>query len=94
MHVAWALGLNSNKKDSKAFTAGSTTTYSTALLEKVFLHSSLGPPLMADPLTILKNPSTAGVLLPALSGGESLRKLCVMHGLLSRAAGKLGQISP
>ena len=41
MHVAWALGLNSNKKDSKAFTAGSTTTYSTALLEKVFLHRNI-----------------------------------------------------
>ena len=24
------------------------------LLEKVFLHSSLGPPLRADPLTLLK----------------------------------------
>ena len=41
MHVAWALGLNSNKKDSKAFTAGSTTTYSTALLEKVFLQGNM-----------------------------------------------------
>ena len=92
MKISCCMGLGPEQQHNECLTASTATTYSSALLEKVFLHSSLGPPLRADPPTALKNPSTAGLLLPALSGGESLRKLCVVHSLLSRVAGKLGQI--
>ena len=91
MRISCCMGLGPEQQHNKCLTASTATTYSSALLEKVFLHSSLGPPLRADPL---KNPSTAGLLLPALSGGERPHKLCVVHSLFSRTAGKLGQIGP
>ena len=49
---SWALGLNMHRK--RDMTASYYYLLHMTLLEKVFLHSSLGPPLRADPLTLLK----------------------------------------
>ena len=54
MRISCCMGLGPEQQHNKCLTASTATTYSSALLEKVFLHSSLGPPLRADPLTLLK----------------------------------------
>ena len=84
LHGPWAL----TATKGNMVTADTVTDLQPGMTRRVcFLHSSLGQPLRAGPL-MLKNPSVAGSLLPAPSGGERRHKLCAVHSLLSRAAGK------
>ena len=92
MRISCCMGLGPEQQHNKCLTASTATTYSSALLEKVFLHSSLGPPLRADPLTLLKTLLRQACYYLPFRAARVFHKLCVVHSLFSRTAGKLGQV--